>query len=84
MGKFVGEVFFSNGRVEAMTRFKRYSYFPNRIFFSTNSGNYCMNSEGWFKCIEVFNIKDRVTEIEFVRVPISHIGLPVEDEGGDI
>lgn len=45
MGKFAGEVFFSNGRVEAITRFKRYSYFPNRIFFSTNSGNYCMNSE---------------------------------------
>ena len=82
MGKFVGEVFFSNGRVEAITRFKRYSYFPNRVFFSTESENYCLNDNGFFRCNEVFNIKDQVTEIEFIPVPIGFITIPVEDEGG--
>lgn len=80
----LGFIYFDDGDREEIARFRRYSYFPNRVFFSTKTENYCLTDNGFFKCNEVFKVTDQVIEIEFIPVPIAYITLPIEDEGGDI
>lgn len=78
----IGYAYFEDEHREEIIRFKRFSYFPNKLFFSTETGIYCLNDIGFYKCSEVFNYTDRVTDIEFKLSPIVYITLPIEDEGG--